>query len=105
MYNIAPSLAKFYGLKAVWWLGTIVAFVSFTLFALLFRSPRPEERQEDERHGKERQGKKALRTWREKLDYLLEQEAVLSNPAQKFELTKQIEEARRKIRELGERAN
>lgn len=46
MYNIAPSLAKFYGLKAVWWLGTIVAFVSFTLFALLFRSPRPEERQE-----------------------------------------------------------
>lgn len=47
MYNIAPALATSYGLKAVWWLGTIVAFVAFVLFALLFRSPRPEERLEE----------------------------------------------------------
>jgi MFS family permease len=47
MYNLAPLLATSYGLKAVWWLGTIVAFVAFILFAILFRSPRPEERLEE----------------------------------------------------------
>ena len=72
---------------------------------------RPEERQEDERQGKERQeetsparpvGASALRTWRKKLDYLLAQEALLTDPARKFEVAEQIEEARRKIAELEE---
>ena len=35
--------------------------------------------------------------WREKLDYLLEQEAMTADPATKFALRKQIEEARNKI--------
>jgi MFS family permease len=43
MYNLAPLLATSYGLKAVWWLGTAVALVALFLFAVLFRSPRPEE--------------------------------------------------------------
>jgi len=47
MFNFAPGLATSYGLKSVWWLGTIVAFVAFILFAILFRSPRPEERLEE----------------------------------------------------------
>jgi len=47
MYTLAPTLAATYGLKSVWWFGTIVAFVGFVLFALLFRSPRPEERMEE----------------------------------------------------------
>lgn len=46
MYNLAPLLATSYGLKSVWWLGTIVAFVAFILFAVLFRAPRPDERLE-----------------------------------------------------------
>jgi MFS family permease len=46
MYNLAPLFATSYGLKSVWWLGTIVAFVALILFAILFRSPRPEERLE-----------------------------------------------------------
>ena len=42
----------------------------------------------------------ALAIWREKLDYLQQQEAIESNPATKFTIKKQIEEAERKIREL-----
>ncbi len=43
----------------------------------------------------------ALQTWREKLDFLRQQEAVVADPAQKFALSKQIEEATQKIQELG----
>ncbi|MBN2242753.1 MAG: MFS transporter [Acidobacteria bacterium] len=43
MYNLAPLLATSYGLKSVWWLGTGAAFFAFILFAMLFRSPRPDE--------------------------------------------------------------
>ncbi len=43
----------------------------------------------------------ALIIWIEKLDYLQQQEAMSYDPAQKFTLRKQIEEARAKIRELG----
>lgn len=42
----------------------------------------------------------AVDVWREKLDFLLVQEAVLSDPAQKFTLGEQIKEARAKIAEL-----
>ncbi len=43
----------------------------------------------------------ALRTWLEKLEFLMEQEAIITDPAQKFALKKQIEEAKAKIREHG----
>lgn len=43
----------------------------------------------------------ALATWKEKLEYLQQQEAITSDAAQKFALKKQIEEAEEKIRELG----
>lgn len=43
----------------------------------------------------------ALAIWREKLEYLRQQAAILSDPAQKFQLKKQIEEAEAKIREWG----
>ncbi len=43
----------------------------------------------------------ALSLWQEKLHFLLEQEAIASDPAQKFALRKQIEEASRKIQELS----
>jgi len=43
----------------------------------------------------------ALGVWQEKLDYLRQQEAIASDPAQKFAIKKQIEEAKEKIRELG----
>ena len=43
----------------------------------------------------------ALGVWREKLDYLQQQEAILADPAQKFTVKKQIEEATQKIKELG----
>ena len=43
----------------------------------------------------------ALAIWQEKLDYLQQQEAITADPAQKFALKKQIEEAEEKIRELG----
>ena len=46
--------------------------------------------------------REAAALWREKLEYLLEAEAIATEPAQKFALKKQIEEARAKIRELGE---
>ncbi len=44
MYNLAPALTASCGLKSVWWLGTVVAGAACLLFALLFRSPGPEER-------------------------------------------------------------
>src|SRR5262245_2853808 len=43
---------------------------------------------------------KALKTWEEKLAYLLEQEAIATDASQKFGLARQIEEARERIREL-----
>jgi hypothetical protein len=43
----------------------------------------------------------ALQLWREKLHDLQNQEAIIADPAQKFALKKQIEEAREKIHELG----
>ena len=43
-----------------------------------------------------------LNAWREKLDYLQQQQAITADPAQKFALKKQIEEAQAKIQELGE---
>jgi hypothetical protein len=43
----------------------------------------------------------ALVIWREKLDYLQQQEAITADAAQKFALKKQIEETQQKIRELG----
>ena len=43
----------------------------------------------------------AAAVWREKLDYLRVQEAVCSDPAQRFTLKKQIEEAETKLRELS----
>jgi len=42
-----------------------------------------------------------LATWKEKLEYLQEQEAITADPAQKFALKKQIQEAHQKIRDLG----
>ncbi len=44
---------------------------------------------------------KAVAIWREKLEFLQEQEAILADPAQRFTLRHQIEEARAKIAELG----
>ena len=43
----------------------------------------------------------AINTWREKLEYLLQQEAILADPAQKFAVSKQIAEARAKVTESG----
>ena len=43
----------------------------------------------------------AAAIWREKLDYLRVQEAICSDPAQKFTLQKQIEEAEAKLRGLS----
>jgi hypothetical protein len=43
----------------------------------------------------------ALALWKEKLEFLEEQEAIAVDPAQKFALRKQIEEAKAKIREHG----
>ncbi len=43
----------------------------------------------------------AVAIWQEKLEFLLEQEAVTADPAQRFQLRKQIEECRAKIQELG----
>jgi hypothetical protein len=42
-----------------------------------------------------------LATWKEKLEYLQLQEAITAEPAQKFALKKQIEEAQQKIRQFG----
>lgn len=46
-------------------------------------------------------GGRALAVWREKLEFLLEQEALASDPSQLFALRKQIEQARKKIKGLG----
>lgn len=43
----------------------------------------------------------ALKIWNEKLAFLQGQEAAAADPAQRFELRKQIEEARARILELG----
>lgn len=43
----------------------------------------------------------ALAIWQEKLDFLRQQEAVCSDPAQKFTLKKQIQEAAAKVKELA----
>lgn len=43
----------------------------------------------------------AIARWRERLDFLMEQEAVASSPGQRFELRHQIDECRAKLRELG----
>jgi hypothetical protein len=45
-------------------------------------------------------GRRALRTWREKLDYLLEEEAKASDAEIRFNLRKSIAEIRRSISEL-----
>jgi hypothetical protein len=42
-----------------------------------------------------------LRLWREKLKYLQQQEAIATGAAERFQLMKQIEEARVKIDELS----
>jgi len=44
---------------------------------------------------------KALDLWRQKLAYFEEQEAIVSDPAQKFALRKQIEEVAAKIKQFG----
>lgn len=41
-----------------------------------------------------------LETWRKKLDFLLEQEAIVADPAQLFSLAQQIEDAKARIAEL-----
>lgn len=46
-------------------------------------------------------GEGALQLWREKLEHLLTEEAISSDPSQKFTLKKEIEKARQKILELG----
>lgn len=38
---------------------------------------------------------KALETWREKLEYPRQQEAIAADPAQKFAVKKRIEEAQK----------
>ena len=45
-------------------------------------------------------GKQAIDTWQEKLEFLQVEEATASDPAQKFQLRKQIAEAKEKIAEL-----
>jgi hypothetical protein len=43
----------------------------------------------------------ALATWQEKLAFLLSQEANVADPEQKFSIKKLIDEARKRIQELG----
>lgn len=45
-------------------------------------------------------GSGAFLTWQERLDFLLEQEAVVSDPIIKFQLRKEIQEARARVYEL-----
>ncbi|AUB82994.1 hypothetical protein [Candidatus Thiodictyon syntrophicum] len=40
---------------------------------------------------------RAVAAWRKKLEFLLEQKALTSNPAQRFELSEQIDECRAKL--------
>ena len=58
----------------------------------------PPARQADAAHAG------AVAVWREKLDFLLQQEAITADPTQKFQLKKAIEECRAKLRELGDDA-
>jgi len=51
--------------------------------------------------GQKPAGGSALSLWQEKLAFLQEHEAIASDASQKFTLGKQIEEARRKIEQLG----
>ena len=51
--------------------------------------------------GHPRPSSPAARVWAEKLEFLREQEAICSDPAQRFTLKKQIEEAEAKLRELA----
>ena len=46
-------------------------------------------------------GTAAAAIWREKLEYLRVQDAICSDPAQRFTLKKQIEEAEARLRELS----
>ena len=48
-----------------------------------------------------RVSRRALRLWQEKLDFLQQQEAVTTDPAQKFAVAQQIKEAKAKIAELA----
>lgn len=50
-------------------------------------------------------GREALETWREKLDFYLEQEAQTSDPEKRFDLQKKIKEARQRIAELTPKVN
>jgi hypothetical protein len=50
--------------------------------------------------GREATGGTALAIWREKLDFLLAQEAIASDGGLRFTLRKQVEEARQKLHEL-----
>jgi hypothetical protein len=51
--------------------------------------------------GREAFGSAAVTIWREKLEFLLTQEAIASDGGQRFTLRKQIEEAREHLNELG----
>ncbi|MGB5770634.1 MAG: hypothetical protein WBM32_12315 [Crocosphaera sp.] len=42
----------------------------------------------------------AVKLWKEKLAYLQREEAIASDPEQKFQLEKQIQECQQKIKEL-----
>lgn len=42
----------------------------------------------------------SLDTWRRKLDFLRQQEAIVADPAQKFALAEQIQEAKGKLAEI-----
>jgi hypothetical protein len=43
----------------------------------------------------------ALKLWQEKLAFLLKEEAITDEPAQRFSLAQRIKEARQMIRELS----
>ena len=43
----------------------------------------------------------AIELWKERLAYFQHQEAIASDPAQKFQLKKQIQQCQQKIQELG----
>lgn len=57
-----------------------------------------------EREGKTVVGTRALGRWKEKLRYLLHEEAITAGPEQKFELRARIEEAKAKIEGLENEA-
>ena len=61
----------------------------------------PKQPQANPKQPQAKVGSSALSLWREKLEFLREQEALAVDASQKFALRKQIEEAESKIRELG----